>query len=104
MLIDVYPLRESVVLKAGVGALLVDAEMSGEASGAWVGQEDSVLVAAALVEAGAAYRLSPSVSAEVVGFAGMCSPRVGVRFEGRSVANYGQPFLGLSVGLAVGVF
>lgn len=104
VLIDVYPWRDSVVVKAGVGALLVDAEMSGEASGRWVGQDDSVLVAAGLVEAGAAYRLTPRVSAEVVGFAGVCSPRVGVRFEGRSVAHYGQPFFGLSVGVAVGVF
>jgi hypothetical protein len=104
VLIDVYPWRDSVVVKAGVGALLVDAEMSGEAAGPWVGQDDSVLVAAGLVEAGAAYRLTPRVSAEVVGFAGVCSPRVGVRFEGRSVAHYGQPFFGLSVGVAVGVF
>jgi hypothetical protein len=104
VLIDVYPLRRKLVLKAGVGALLVNAQMSGSASGEWAGAEDTVLVPAGLFEAGGAYRLSPRVSAELVGFVGLCAPRVGVRFAGRSVAQYGQPFLGASLGLAVGVF
>jgi hypothetical protein len=104
VLIDLYPLRRQLMVKAGVGALLVNAQMSGSASGEWVGAEDSVLVPAGLIEAGGAYRLSPRVSAELAGFVGVCSPRVGVRFAGRSVAQYGQPFMGVSLGVAVGVF
>lgn len=104
VLIDLYPVRRELVVKAGVGALLVNAQMSGSASGQWVGAEDAVLVPAGLFEAGGAYRLSSRVSAELVGFVGVCAPRVGVRFAGRSVAQYGQPFLGASLGLAVGVF
>jgi hypothetical protein len=104
VLIDAYPVRKKLVVKAGVGALLVNAQMSGSASAPLLGVDDSVLVPAGLVEVGAAYRLSPRVSAELVGFAGVCAPRVGVRFAGRSVAQYGQPFLGASLGLAVGVF
>lgn len=104
VLIDVYPLRRQLVAKIGLGALLVNAQMSGSASGPWLGVEDSVLVPAGLVEVGAAYRLSPRVSAELIGFAGVCAPRIGVRFAGRSVASYGQPFFGGSLGVAVGVF
>jgi hypothetical protein len=104
VLIDVYPLRRQLVAKVGVGALLVNAQMSGSASGAWLGVDDSVLVPAGLLEAGAAYRLSPRISAELVGFVGVCAPRVGVRFAGRSVAQYGRPFFGASLGMAIGVF
>lgn len=104
VLIDLYPLRRQLVAKVGVGALLVNAQMSGSASGSWLGVEDSVLVPAGLLQMGAAYRLSPRVSAELVGFVGVCAPRIGVRFAGRSVAQYGQPFFGGSIGMAVGVF
>jgi hypothetical protein len=104
VLIDAYPLRDPVLLKAGLGAMLVSAEMSGRAERPWGGREDSVLVPAALVEAGAALRLGPRASLELQGFVGVCSPRVGVRIDGRSVANFGQPFSGASLGLAVGVF
>jgi hypothetical protein len=104
VLIDGYPLRDPVVLKGGLGAMLVSAEMSGRAERPWGGKQDSVLVPAALVEAGAALRLGPRASLELQGFVGVCSPRVGVRFGGRTVAHFGQPFSGASLGLAVGVF
>ena len=104
VLIDAYPLRDKVVLKAGLGAMLVSAEMSGRADRPFGGRLDSVLVPAGLVEAGAALRLGPRASIELQGFVGMCSPRVGVRFDGISRANFGQPFSGASLGLAVGVF
>jgi hypothetical protein len=104
VLIDAYPLRDEVVVKAGVGAMLVNAEMSGRAPSPWRGKEDSVLVPAGLVDVGGALRLSSRVSAELVGFVGVCAPRVGIRFAGRPVAHYGQPFLGASLGLAIGVF
>lgn len=104
VLIDAYPLRDEVVIKAGVGAMLVNATMTGSAPAPLRGEEDSVLVPAGLVDVGGALRLSPRVSAELVGFVGLCAPRIGVRFAGRPVAHYGQPFLGASLGLAVGVF
>ena len=104
VLIDAYPLRDEVVIKAGVGAMLVNAAMSGRAPTPLRGKEDSVLVPAGLVDVGGALRLSSRVSAEVVGFVGLCAPRVGIRFAGRPVAHYGQPFFGASFGLAIGVF
>jgi hypothetical protein len=104
VLIDFYPVRSEMVLKAGIGAMLVNAEMTGESSGLWTGRSVSVLVPAGVVDVGGALRLSPRVSLELTAFVGVCSPRVGVRFAGRSVAHYGQPFLGASVGLALGVF
>jgi hypothetical protein len=93
-----------VVVKVGLGAMLVSTEMEGRAEPPWGGREDTVLVPAGLVEAGAALRLGPRTSAELQGFAGVCSPRVGVRFGGRTVADFGQPLFGASLGLAVGVF
>ena len=62
------------------------------------------LVPAGMLETGAGLRLAPRVSAELRGFVGACSPRVGVRFDGHSVAHYGQPFFGASLGVAVGIF
>jgi hypothetical protein len=63
-----------------------------------------VLVPAGLVEAGVALRLGPRALLELQGFVGVCAPRVAVRMGGRSVASFGQPFSGASLGLAVGVF
>jgi hypothetical protein len=104
VLIDVYPLRRSVVLNVGLGAMLVSASMAGRASPPWGGERDTVLVPAAMFETGAAWRLSPRVSAELRAFVGACAPRVGVRFDGQTVADYGQPFFGASLGVSVGVF
>jgi hypothetical protein len=104
VLIDAYPLRRELVVNVGLGAMLVSASMAGRAEAPWGGREDSVLVPAGMLETGAAWRLSPRVSAELRGFIGVCSPRVGVRFAGRTVADYGQPFIGASLGVGVGVF
>jgi hypothetical protein len=104
VLIDAYPIRGPVVVKAGLGAMLVSTEMTGRAAPPWGGRTDTVLVPAGLAEAGAALRLGPRASAELQGFVGVCSPRVGVRFAGRTVAGFGQPLFGASLGLAVGVF
>jgi hypothetical protein len=104
VLIDAYPVRRDLIVSLGVGAMLVSASMAGEASAPWGGRKDSVLVAAAMFETGAAVRVSPRVTAELRGFVGACSPRVAVRFAGRTVADFGQPFLGASLGLAIGVF
>jgi hypothetical protein len=104
VLIDVYPLRRRLVVNVGLGAMLVSASMVGRASAPWGGQRDSVLVPAALLETGAAWRVSPRVSAELQAFVGACAPRVGVRFAGQSVAHYGQPFFGASLGFGFGLF
>ena len=104
VLIDVYPLRRELIVSLGVGAMLVNASMVGQASAPWGGRKDSVLVPAAMFETGASLRLSPRVNAELRGFIGACSPGVAVRFAGRNVADFGQPFFGASLGLAVGVF
>jgi hypothetical protein len=104
VLIDVYPLRRRLVVNVGLGAMLVSANMEGRASPPWGGEHDSVLVPAATFETGAAWRVSPRVSAELQAFIGACAPRVGVRFGGESVAHYGQPFVGASLGLGVGLF
>jgi hypothetical protein len=104
VLIDVYPLRRRLIVNVGLGAMLVSASMVGRASAPWGGQRDSVLVPAALLETGAAWRVSPRVSAELQAFVGACAPRVGVRFGGETVAHYGQPFLGASLGFGVGLF
>ena len=104
VLIDVYPLRRQLVVNVGVGAMLVSAGMAGHASTPYAGRDDSVLVSAGMFETGAALRLTPRVSAELRGFVGACSPRIGVRFAGHTVADYGQPFFGASLGLGVGVF
>jgi hypothetical protein len=105
VLIDAYPLRDEVVVKAGVGAMLVNTQMSGRTPAPPLrGSQDSVLVPAGLVDVGGGVRLSSRVSAELVGFVGLCVPRVGIRFAERPVAHYGRPFVGASVGLAIGVF
>lgn len=104
VLIDAYPVRGAVVLKTGLGAMLLNAEMSGRAEPPWGGRDDSVLVPAGVIEAGAALPLGKSAAVELQGFVGACSPRVGVRFAGRNVAHFGQPFFGASLGMAVGVF
>jgi hypothetical protein len=104
VLIDVYPVRRPLLLNVGLGAMLVSASMVGSASPPWDGEHDSVLVPAAMLEAGAAWRVLPRVSAELRVFVGACAPRVGVRFAGESVAHYGQPFVGASLGMGVGVF
>lgn len=104
VLIDAYPVRRAIVIKAGLGAMLVSTEMNGRAAPPWGGRQDTVLVPAGLAEAGAALRLGPRMSAELQGFVGVCAPRVGVRFAGRTVADFGQPLFGASLGLAVGVF
>ena len=105
VLIDAYPLKlRDFSLSVGVGALLVSASMAGRATAPWGGRDDSVLVPAGMFESGAAYRFSPRVSAELRGFVGSCSPRIGVRFSGRKIADFGPAFAGASLGLAVGVF
>jgi hypothetical protein len=106
VLIDAYPWRaRDFAFKAGLGALLVNASMSGHAAdSAGKGRDASVLVAAGVFEMGVALRVAPRVSAELGGFIGACSPRVGVHFEGQHIADYGQPFFGGSLGVAIGVF
>jgi|GEM_PF-4791357 len=105
VLIDVYPVRRELAVNVGLGAMLVSATMLGRAAALpFDGREDSVLVPAGMFQAGAGLRLAPRVSAEVRGFVGACSPRIGVRFGGSGVAHYGQPFFGASVGVSVGVF
>ena len=104
LLIDAYPIQGPLSVTVGLGALLLDADMSGRAAPPWLGQDVSVLVPGAVVQAGTALRLSRRVSAELRGFVGACSPRVAVRIAGREVAEMGQPLLGASLGVAVGVF
>ena len=105
VLIDVYPVRRELAVNVGLGAMLVSATMLGHAAALpFDGQKDSVLVPAGMFEAGAGLRLAPRVSAELRGFVGACSPRIGMRFGGEKVAHYGQPFFGVSLGVSVGVF
>ena len=104
VLIDVYPVRNRLMVNVGLGAMLVSASMAGSAAPPYSGERDAVLVPAAMLESGAAWRLSPRVSAELRAFVGACAPRVGVRFGGQTVAHYGQPFMGASLGVGVGVF
>ncbi|MDF3071402.1 MAG: hypothetical protein K0R38_7003 [Polyangiaceae bacterium] len=104
LLIDVYPVRGPVSVNVGVGALLVDAEMSGRAAPPWQGRDVSVLVPGAIFQAGAGLRLAPRVSAELRGFIGACSPSVAVRIAEQKAASFGQPLVGASIGVAVGVF
>lgn len=106
VLIDAYPWRaDDLALKTGLGALLVNASMSGHAAdSAGEGRDTSVLVPAGMFEMGLGLRLSPRVSAELSGFVGACSPRVAVHFKGQHIADYGQPFYGGSLGFAIGVF
>lgn len=104
VLIDAHPLRGDFALNAGLGAMLLNAAMSGRAAPPWRGQDDSVLVPGAMFESGAAFRVSPRVSLELRGFIGVLSPRVAVRLAGRRAAEFGQPFVGASLGGAVGVF
>jgi hypothetical protein len=103
-LMDLYPIRERLTLKLGVGALLVSAEMQGNAVAPWEGQNDSVLVPAALTRVGGAVELAPRFVAELDVFIGVCAPRIGVRFAGRTRDSFGQPFAGVQAALAVGVF
>jgi hypothetical protein len=105
VLIDIYPVRRELAFNVGLGAMLVSATMLGRvATPPFESSEDSVLVPAGMFEAGAGLRLAPRVSAELRGFVGACSPRIGVRFGGNRVAHYGQPFFGASLGVSVGVF
>jgi Fe2+ transport system protein FeoA len=104
VLIDAYPVRGPLQIHVGLGALLVSASMQGSASPPYAGREDTVLVPGGMFETGAALRLSPRVSGELRAYVGACSPRVAVRFAERKVADYGQPFAGVLLGVAVGVF
>ncbi|HEY6079969.1 MAG TPA: hypothetical protein VIW29_14245, partial [Polyangiaceae bacterium] len=101
---DAYPVDGKVSFKVGLGVQLVNASMTGQAEPPWAGQDDSVLVAAGVARTGVALRLSGRVRAELSAFAGVCSPRIAVRVAGRNVADFGQPFIGGSLGLAWGVF
>jgi hypothetical protein len=104
VLIDAYPWRRELVLNVGLGLMLVSANMEGRAAPPWGGRSDAVLVPAGMLQGGAGLRLSPRVSAELRAFVGACSPRIGVRFAGHHVADYGQPFLGASLGVSLGLF
>jgi hypothetical protein len=104
LLIDAYPVRGDVALKLGLGAMLLNASMVGHASAPWRGQDVSVLVPAGIFESAVAWPISRRVSLELRGFIGLCSPGVVVRLAGRRAADFGQPFLGASLGVAVGVF
>jgi hypothetical protein len=104
LLIDAYPWRNELVINVGLGAMLVSADMTGRAAAPFGGERDSVLVPAGMLQTGAALSLSPRVSAELRAFVGACAPRIGVRFANRTVAHYGQPFVGVSLGAAIGVF
>jgi hypothetical protein len=104
VLIDAYPIRTDWRLRLGLGVMLVSAHMQGHADAPFQGGDDSVLVPAAIFEAGASFRVAPRVAAELRGFVGACTPRVGVRFAGRDVARFGQPLVGATFGVAVGVF
>jgi hypothetical protein len=104
VLLDVYPVRGEWSLKLGLGALLVSANMTGYGEPPFRGDDDSVLVPAGMLQTGGGLRLSPRVTTELRGFVGVCAPRIGVRFNQQTVARYGQPFVGASLGLAVGVF
>jgi hypothetical protein len=103
--IDGYPMpASSPSVKLGVAAEVVNAYMSGRAVPPYGGQDDSVLVAAAMARAGVAWRLGARAQVDLTGFIGACSPRIGVRFAGRNVADFGQPFFGASLGFGWGVF
>jgi hypothetical protein len=102
--VDAYPVRGKISAHVGVGVVLIDAEMSGRAAPPWLGREDSVLVPGGLLQGGATLRLTPRVSAEVRGFVGACAPRVAVRIAEQKAADYGQPFVGATLGILVGLF
>jgi hypothetical protein len=103
--IDGYPMStRSPSVKLGLAAQLVNANMSGRAAPPYGGQDDSVLVPAAMARAGVAWRLGARTQVELSGFVGSCSPGIGVRFAGRTVADFGQPFFGASLGFGWGVF
>lgn len=104
LLIDAYPVLRPVVVNVGLGAMLVDVQTAGQASSPWLGTHASVLVPGGLVQSGVGLRLSPRISAELRGFVGVCSPRVAVRIAYRTVADFGQPLLGATFGVAVGLF
>ncbi len=102
--LDLYPVRGELTVRAGLGAALVNASMTGAAVEPRDGREVSVLVPAGVANLGGAVRLSARVAVELNGFVGVCSPRIGVKFAGRTVAGYGRPMMGASLGLALGVF
>lgn len=104
LLLDAYPLRGDWSLRVGLGALLIDAAMSGRAAPPWRGQDVSVLVPGGLFETALARQLSARVSAELRGFVGVSSSRVVVRVADQRVSHFGPPFVGVSLGVAVGVF
>jgi hypothetical protein len=107
VLVDAYPFgaeRSDLRFKLGAGAMLVNASVAGIASPPFRGRDDSLLVPAGLFESGAAWRLSPRVSFELRAFLGVCAPRVAVRLAGRRAADFGRPFVGVTVGAAIGVF
>jgi hypothetical protein len=105
--IDVYPLRRQGSdwsLKLGAGAMLIEASMKGHATPPFRDQTDAVLVPATVFDSAAIWRLSSRTSLELRGFVGVCTERVAVRFAGRAAAEFGQPFVGVSLGAAVGLF
>ncbi len=104
VLIELFPVRRRFELKLGAGALLINANMSGSAAAPWGGREDAVLVPAGLLRGGVVFPLSVRSAVELDAFLGLSAPRVAVRFAGRSVKQFGQPFIGLALGAAVGVF
>ncbi len=107
VLIDAYPLRNErsdLLFKVGLGAMLLNATVAGSATAPFQGRDDALLVPAGVFESGAAWKISPRASLELRAFVGVCSPRVAVRLAGRRAADFGQPFVGVSLGGAIGVF
>ena len=88
-------------LGAGVGAVMLG--VRGEAMPPLQSRTDLVAAATLAGGAGLSVRLHPRVRVRGHAFVGVALPRPAVRFAGRDVASWGQPFAGGLLGVEIGV-
>ncbi len=95
--IDAHVQAAPFELAAGLGVGSAIVVMSGEASGAFEGRDETLLVPAPLVRASVHWDLG-ALRLVLRAHAGLSIPRVEVRFDQREAAYWGQPFVAISLG------
>jgi hypothetical protein len=94
----------SVTASLGVGPVVGVFTMTGEAlASGYAGQSASIVTAGPMLRACATLDVAPSLRVRMEVGAGMTAPHAVIWFAGREVADWGQPFGLLTLGLELGV-
>ncbi|HEY5961704.1 MAG TPA: hypothetical protein VIV60_34330, partial [Polyangiaceae bacterium] len=86
---------------AGLGASVLLTDMSGQANLGYAGATDTVITVAPVVYLKLRARITPTWSAFASVLSGASVPEVRVKFDDRSVASWGQPFVLVTLGIDV---